>query len=321
MPFKFIVEGKPFYVHNDVVSLHSKPLDRMMNGYMEEAHKGSATLKDLDADTFVRFIEWAYKGYYTAADFTTVVQDGSDSADRYTEDKRVAEKPLQRTKIPDMEDDLKPRPDQAILHIAESHGLGDHGSVSPEKRVVFPDQNTPTARPDTMPPPPPPVKRRNTIEIPRPRRNRNPNDVYSNVFLSHARLFVFAQKYDIQALKMLAHDELYVTLAVYTLYANRTADITDLLNYVYCNTSEQGGDEKDLRTMVMEYVRREIHTLESAKDFRDFMIADEGAPAALVDDFMTMIRERIPQDGKDLLRRQSRRHREREKQSQPPFLP
>ena len=280
----------------------------------------SATLEDLDADTFVRFIEWAYKGYYTAADFTTAIEDGSDSADRCTEDKRVAEKSLQRTKTPNMEDDLKPRPDRASINIAEHHGSGDHGSFSPKKRVFFPvPPNTPTA---LMPPPPPPVKRRNTIKIPQPRRIRNSNEVYSNVFLSHARLFVFAQKYEIQALKILAHDELYVTLADHTLYANRTADIIDLLRYVYGNTSEQGGDEKDLRNMIMDYVRREIHTLGNVTEFRNFMVEDGGATRALLDDFTTIIRKRLPQEGKDRLRRDSRSHPELEQQSHNrPFFP
>ena len=73
VPFKFIVDGEPLYIHADLVSLHSKPLDRMMNGSMTEAQEGFATLEDVDEGTFVRFIEWAHKGYYTAADFSTAI--------------------------------------------------------------------------------------------------------------------------------------------------------------------------------------------------------------------------------------------------------
>lgn len=41
----------------------------MINGQMAEAQKGFAVLEEVDEGTFERFIEWAYKGYYTAADF------------------------------------------------------------------------------------------------------------------------------------------------------------------------------------------------------------------------------------------------------------
>lgn len=36
-PFKFVVDGKPFYVHKDVIARISKPLDRLVNGNMREA--------------------------------------------------------------------------------------------------------------------------------------------------------------------------------------------------------------------------------------------------------------------------------------------
>lgn len=41
----------------------------MINGAMAEAQKGFAVLEEVDEGTIKRFIEWAYKGYYTAADF------------------------------------------------------------------------------------------------------------------------------------------------------------------------------------------------------------------------------------------------------------
>ncbi len=41
----------------------------MINGQIAEAQKGFAVLEEVDEGTFERFIAWAYKGYYTAADF------------------------------------------------------------------------------------------------------------------------------------------------------------------------------------------------------------------------------------------------------------
>ena len=265
-----------------------------MNGYMAEAQKGFATLEEVDADTFGRFVEWAYKGYYNAADFTTTIQDGSDSAGRSTEDERVAEKPFQRTEVPDVEGFGQTSPDQVVYSFDEPFGSGELGSVSPrkrksEKKVFFPElPDLYTDIPVLMAPPTfSPIQRGNSIKIPPPRRNRNSTEVYRDVFLSHARLYVFAEEYDIQALKSLALDELYVTLANYTLYADRIADIVELLHYVYHNTSEKSEGMEDLRTLMMQYVRREYDTLKHDKDFGDLMM---GGERALLGDYITMDR-------------------------------
>jgi hypothetical protein len=67
-PFKFVVRGTPCYIHADLVSHHSRPLDCMINGQMAEAQQGFAVLEDVNEGTFKKFVEWAYKGYYKAAD-------------------------------------------------------------------------------------------------------------------------------------------------------------------------------------------------------------------------------------------------------------
>ena len=67
-PFRFVVDGKPFYVHKDVIARVSKPLDRLVNGSMREAQCGEAVLENVDGATFARFCQWAYAGYYPAAE-------------------------------------------------------------------------------------------------------------------------------------------------------------------------------------------------------------------------------------------------------------
>ena len=61
---KFIVDGKSLYIHGQLVSRHSKPLSAKIN-----ARKDYTIIDGVDKDTFVRFIDWAYKGYYTAAEY------------------------------------------------------------------------------------------------------------------------------------------------------------------------------------------------------------------------------------------------------------
>ena len=302
VPFKFIVEGEPFYIHTDLVSLHSKPLDRMMNGHMAEAQEGLATLKEVDRDTFVRFIEWAHKGYYTAAEFIPVAEDGSDSAGLRTEGEHVADNPVLRTNIPAMEDYAQISQDPDIpLDLDWSGGFrstslrkgktprwGPSYAEPQENPYAEPQENLRDSFKSR--------KRKSAIKVPPPRENKSSAEDYSGVFLSHARLYVFAEQYDIQDLKIFALDELHATLAKYTLYTERTSDIIDLLHYIYYSTSKRGEDVEDLRTLMTQYMGCEMTTLVSDKDFRKLMIDRKlmiGDEAALLNDFMTMVGRRI----------------------------
>lgn len=255
---------------------------------MAEAQERVATLKEVDRDTFVRFIEWAHKGYYTAAEFTTVVEDGSDSAGLRTEGEHVAENAVLGTNILAVEDD-----DQIFLDtdippdpvIEENNWLGGFGGSSSRKGKK--SKKGPPSLRDSFKS----RKRKSAIKSPPlPRENKSPAEDYSGVFLSHARLYVFAEQYDIQDLKIFALDELHATLAEYNLYTERTSDIIDLLRYVYSNTSEQGEDVEDLRTLMKQFMGREMDTLTFDKDFRKLMSDDEGA---LLSDYMTMVGKRI----------------------------
>ena len=280
-PFKFIIDGEPFYIHADLVSSHSKPLDRMINGHMEEAQKGFATLKDVDTGTFVRFIEWAYRGYYTAADFTTVEYESPCASssqshhevmpapqEEYVEEVDLETQVVWDVQPPEAEPDCLPASptgwempnDQSKAQIARG-----------ELKEAF------ISRKDTV--------RQSVFRIPPPRPNQRPEEDYTNVFLSHAQLYVFADMYDIQPLKELSLEELRATLAIYTLYPVRTGDNISLLRYAY---KDEG--KEDLREMLTAYIGYEMDTLINDGDFRSLMIEDGGP---LFANFMTMVGIRI----------------------------
>lgn len=308
VPFKFIIDGEPLYIHADVVSLHSKPLDRLMNGYMGEAQKGFATLPDVDEATFVRFIEWAYKGYYTAAEFSTVEEEdrcaendqGSDSGEVH-----IAE-PLPEVTAPNNGGwggfgiIAEPLPEVTAPDDGKWGGFGITKKAKKKGKVESPDHPAfPTAREDLK------ISfiSRISVErkrIPTHRRNQRPSEVYRDVFLSRARLYVFADKYDIQPLKMSALDELHQALVVFTLYSQRTGDIIDLLRYVYTNTSETREGVEDIRTLMMSYVGFEMDILMGDPRFRSLMIEDPELEGLAIEDrrnfwgdYMTMVHKRI----------------------------
>lgn len=112
----------------------------------------------------------------------------------------------------------------------------------------------------------------------------HPQEDYTEVLLSHARLYVFAEKYDIQPLKKLSRQKLQHTLAIYTLYPERVGDITTLLKYVYANTSETIDGIEDIRTMLAHYVGTEMDTLIKYGEIKDLML-DNGE---MLGDFLKM---------------------------------
>ena len=77
-PFKFLVEGEPFYAHAKLVSRHSDPLGALIKTPMEESKHGFAVLPDVSAEIFARFLKWIYQGFYTTPDPVRVTLDASN---------------------------------------------------------------------------------------------------------------------------------------------------------------------------------------------------------------------------------------------------
>ena len=290
-PFKFIVDGEPLYIHADLVSLHSKPLERRMNGSMTEAQEGFATLEDVDEWTFVRFIEWAHKGYYTApAPRSQNVEEAVPVPEEaFPETGPLAE--VASAEPAEPYDDFsgtslfgsrkspsyKKGKKKEIAVDPWGHEVV-HGGWGPKKNL----KEAFKSRTDTS--------RRGVFGPPSPRPNRSPQEDYTDVFLSHAQLYVFAEKYDIQALKLLALEELHATLVVYTLYDVRTGDIIELLRHVYANTCKPQEGVDDMRSMMTQYVGYEMDTLMGAAEFGELIIQDGGG---LLQDFMRAVSTRI----------------------------
>ena len=274
----------PYYIHAKLVSSHSDPLDRMINGQMAEAQKGFAVLEEVDKGTFERFIEWAYKGYYTTADFE-LKTSSPPSPDLSSKElcemiEWIQDPSPDIPSSPELARGAEPATEERTL----DWDLGDlKKSKKGKKAKTGHELKASFIRREYG-------VRREIISLPPTRANRGANEDYTEVFLSHARLYVFADKYDILPLKTLALEELHNTLAIYTLYPTRTGDIIALLRYVYANTVEsaRGGDE--LRKILRDYVGYEMKTLMKDGEFNDLMIEDGGP---LLSDFTKMVAKRI----------------------------
>lgn len=292
-PFKFVVNGNPYYIHAQLVSRHSDPLDRMINGQMAEAQKGFAILEEVDEGTFERFMEWAYKGYYTAADFNLKASSPPAPISSNKEECETTEsiqEPLDD--FPPPEPALEPAAEPEFPTVyppTEGHESwrwgdfqsGKKGKKSKEAKTKHELKASFVGREYTV--------RQTTISIPPTRANRGANEDYTEVFLSHARLYVFADKYAILPLKTLALEELHNTLAIYTLYRERTGDILALLRYAYANTGESARGD-NLRMLLRDFVGYEMRVLLKDERFIDLMIEDGGP---LLSDFTKMVAKRI----------------------------
>ena len=290
----------------------------MINGHMAEAQKGFAVIEDFDEDTFARFIQWAYNGYYSAAEYELDIESHSLSDNESNDRKGAVPKlPLNGTAESPSEPvvevvqvepfaEQEPAIEEPAAESCEEPPApewewfsGSKRSSNKGKRAVSDIQEAYAhrsttdfskrdlkeafvSRKETV--------RKTSISLPQPRRNQKRNENYTEVFLSHARLYVFAEKYDIQPLKTLALEELQAVLGIFDLYTERTGDIIALIRYVYANTGEPVAGVEDIRTVLMLYFGYEMDILVKDDDFRDLMIEDGGA---LLGDFMKMVGKRI----------------------------
>ncbi len=122
-----------------------------------------------------------------------------------------------------------------------------------------------------------------------PRANSAPYEDYTNVFLSHAHVYVFAEKFDIQPLKRLALKSLHQTLAIFTLWPECVGDISASARFVYNQTSEPVDGAEPMRSMLKRYIGYEMDVLVGAAGFRDLLEENR----ELLNDFCSMVEQRI----------------------------
>lgn len=105
----------------------------------------------------------------------------------------------------------------------------------------------------------------------RPRQNSEPYEDHREVFLCHARLYVFIDKYDIQPLAKLLLLKLRHTLTYFNVFEERREDIVELLQYCYANTTERVGTKDSLRVLVIKYVAYVIERLKGSEGFHSLL--------------------------------------------------
>jgi hypothetical protein len=277
----------------------------MINGNFKGRESKTETLKDVDEDTFSRFCEFAYKGDYCPPVFEfeedEFIEAGSDV--HVNGDINSDAIPPPPDADPPMDESIyaeelpaPPPPDIDGWGFGSGKKKSKKGGKTayfgqPSKRALFRQEFLEREYSTTQ-------SIDATIEACKPVRNKSHNENYLPVFLGHAKLYVFADKYDVQPLKLLALKKLYQTLVIFTPYAQRVGDIVGLVKFTYENTVERAassdentGDEiviEELRDLVVGYVMYELEKV-SGEEFNHLI----GEGGDFVVDFWRKVKDGI----------------------------
>jgi len=110
-----------------------------------------------------------------------------------------------------------------------------------------------------------------------PPRNNQRRDDYTEVFLCHARLYKFSDRYEYYGLMTLSLQKLRLTLSTHKLHQERAAAVVALLRYTYKHTMDYKEGRDKLRNLVLDYVTCYIKLLMREQTFLD-LLEEGGEP-------------------------------------------
>ena len=100
---------------------------------------------------------------------------------------------------------------------------------------------------------------------------------------------MFAEKYDIGSLKRFTLQNLYQTLAAFTLWPECVDDVVTLLRFAYGHTSKPENGSEPMRSMLSRYISYEMDKLVDEIPFRDLLEEDRD----FLDDFCAHVKKRV----------------------------
>lgn len=199
---------------------------------MREANERCAIWADVDPETFVRFSEYAYTGDYQAAP-------------RYTREEMGRREflPPPITSLPPIAKKVKKTKTSSTSD--EFVGPTKNKDLWSQFKKLYPDP-VPNAKP----------------------AENIPEDDFSEVFLSHARLYVLADCYDVSALKLLCLRKLRQTLERFIVYEESIDAVVQLVCFCYEHTVESD----DMRDLVNMYTACKVADLWQSNAFQSFVV-------------------------------------------------
>ncbi|CZR54968.1 uncharacterized protein PAC_04853 [Phialocephala subalpina] len=233
--FKFIIgaDKVPIVVHEQALADLSTALTTLMQGKMSESLAGEATWKDVDQETFIRFIQFAYTGDYSVP---VMIVKASDQSLRHDTNEWPAAEAV--------EESVEEQPAEVA-----SNGWGSFGrskkQILRDRSKAFKSLTYTLLKP-----------RSNFAHTCDPAVSEGSNENIGEVLLTHASLYVLAEKWGVESLKRLTLVKLHQTLSMLQLDGPKVTNIIKLARYVYSeeNTPDLNTGIDELRRLICQYV-------------------------------------------------------------------
>jgi hypothetical protein len=246
-----------------------------MCGNMREAEEKQTCVADVDEDTFVRFAEFIYGGDYNVAkplvvlDDLAAEEDSSGKNNAQEVEAAVVEESAAQpvVEIIDVIDGAAPTTDDA---------WGDWGIWAPVKKKKKREIKTPVR--DTLLPFAdyylPSVDRILFLKLDDSNAEIDWDSMYDYTeALCHIRLYVFAERYQVDALKDLVIRKLHHVLNNTVFHPSRISELVDLIQFAYQNTPDLEAMKEPLRSLLTHYVAWKCESLVSVKEFQQLLLA------------------------------------------------
>ncbi|KFG84104.1 hypothetical protein MANI_024468 [Metarhizium anisopliae] len=236
--FRFVVgpHRTEYTIHSSLVAKQSAKLDVLVNGPMKEATDLCADWSETEEQTFLRFCDFVYTGSY---------EEGSPRK------KPVKENTPEQKKTEEIGEAETPK---STIRRKSKHTSSNTADFVQSKADELWAKFTSLY-------PPTPLK--NTSF-----RNE-PEDDCTEIFLSHARMYVFADYHGIDTLPLFALQKLRGALTRFVLHDESCVDIAELVTYTFGSTVDNGDDVDPLRSLVCFYAACRIEQLWRNSGFKN----------------------------------------------------
>ena len=239
--FTFVVgpDHKEHTIHSALVAHQSKALNALINGQAKEAINRIVVWDETDEETFIRFSQFVYTGSYDEAEFQ----------------ERKVDEAIPNHELSDL-DSVNELQAQPVIKRKPKKSL-ETADLESKRAQLWYTFTTLYA--------PPSFKSQCYVN--------GPNDDYSNVFLCHARIYVFADYHGIDDLQTLSLLNLRRALTRFVLHADGCGDIIQLVQYCYENTIEKGSPGDALQSLICFYAACKMEDLWKDAVFQDLTIS------------------------------------------------
>jgi hypothetical protein len=245
-----------------------------MTGPMCEAKDGTATIHDVEVDSFTRFAEYIYGADYNAVQPILASEKPEKAPYDYAFAEPPMEEPVPAVEEPDMEEPAAEAPavEDDWLFSGWSSRKGAGKAISKPTLPSLADYSVVSPVTEAFP-----VVLRAISPSTNPIEDCDTLWDFTEVFLCHARVYSMADRFQVPRLKELAISKIHMLLRQIVDYDHcYLSDLVSLLDYVYSHTMHLESTREPLRDLLAHYVAWDFRIRMEDEDFKAFL-AENGA--------------------------------------------